>query len=163
MADGASGRQHRRFVSLLSVSVVVGVAGLGVSSRPAEASSVNYHLSQDGLCNRTSQKQTFSVTLGNGSGSDKCGTARMDDRTNFHTDTGGTLDPGQCATASFYLESITFNCEAYIYVSAGGGQCQIDIGMANGTRQAPAYDGCSAPLVVDHGSEHIQVTIQDSQ
>jgi hypothetical protein len=158
MVDRASGRQQRSFVALLSVSVV---AWVGLLSRSAEAVSVNYHLSQDGLCNRTSQKQTFRMSLENGDGTFKCDTARMDDRTNFHTDSGGTLDPGQCATASFYLES--FDCEAYISVSAGGGFCRIVIGISDGSKDVPTYDGCSGPLVIDHGSEHIQVTIRDPQ
>ena len=139
---------------------------------PLAATSANFHLSESGLCNETDAAWAFKLDLrcnDSGSSCDKC---RMENTTNFDSKDGGTLQPGECATASFYLEAGTKECQADLDVWYGEpntdaetwGRCEFQFALGEidlgGDTDLDGGDRCDPPGRGSHGDKHFQVTLK---
>jgi hypothetical protein len=131
-----------------------------LAATPAAADM--FHLAKEGLCNRTSVPQDFVMIF-----EDTCTGSKISERKHFDDDHGGTLAPGECASASFEVNSPgpAFNCQSDVKFEIGaGGICAFH--LHPGTELEPKsiriddhYD-CGGTLHATHGDEHFQVEIR---
>ncbi len=142
-----------RFGSFAFLAVVV-----LASQAPAAATSAYFHLAQDGLCNKTAASVIFGVRIDCDS---ECGKCEMKTTTHFDGAGGGDLDPGECATATFYLETSGEACSIDLTFNVGDKSCEFSASIDPQSSEKKVEAGpCHSPLHATHGDEHFQITIE---